>query len=44
MIRLINISLKIGSFALRSIDLEIRHGEFFTILGPTGAGKTKLLK
>ena len=44
MIRLINVSFQVGAFALRSINLEVEHGEYFVILGPTGAGKTKLLE
>lgn len=44
MIRLINVSFQVGTFALRSINLEIVRGEYFIILGPTGAGKTKLLE
>ena len=31
-------------FHLREIDLEITPGEYFCILGPTGAGKTVLLE
>ncbi len=30
-------------FALDSVDLEIRSGEFLTLLGPSGSGKTTLL-
>ena len=30
--------------ALLNIDLEIRHGEFVTIVGPSGCGKSTLLK
>ena len=29
--------------ALNGIDLEIRHGEFFSLLGPSGCGKTSTL-
>ncbi len=29
--------------ALQDVDLEVEQGEFFTILGPTNAGKTTLL-
>src|SRR6266480_8007927 len=29
--------------ALRSLDLEIRDGEFFCLLGPSGCGKTTTL-
>lgn len=30
-------------FLLRRIDMEIRQGEFVTIMGPSGAGKSTLL-
>src|SRR3954469_16007529 len=30
-------------FALDGIDLDIRSGEFLTLLGPSGSGKTTLL-
>ena len=31
------------SYVLRRIDLEIREGDFVTIMGPSGAGKSTLL-
>ena len=31
-------------FSLKNITLEIKKGEYFVILGPTGAGKTLLLE
>ena len=31
------------SYVLRRINLEIREGEFVTIMGPSGAGKSTLL-
>jgi molybdate/tungstate transport system ATP-binding protein len=31
-------------FSLQDINLEVMQGEFFVILGPTGAGKTLLLE
>ena len=39
-----NLETKLGEFALRDISLTIREGEYFMILGPTGAGKTVLLE
>src|SRR5690606_4717661 len=32
-----------GFAALKSIQLDIRHGEIFALLGPNGAGKTTLI-
>ena len=38
------ITKKYGStYALDHVDLEIRSGEFLTLLGPSGSGKTTLL-
>jgi molybdopterin-binding protein len=34
----------LGEFVLRDITLDIEEGEYFIILGPTGAGKTVLLE
>jgi molybdate/tungstate transport system ATP-binding protein len=31
-------------FSLKSINLEVKKGEYFAILGPTGVGKTLLLE
>lgn len=31
------------TFVLRRIDLDIRDGEFITVMGPSGAGKSSLL-
>ena len=39
-----SLTKKYGSmFALDSVDLEVRSGEFLTLLGPSGSGKTTLL-
>jgi len=44
MIRIENISKDLGEFFLRNVTLDINEGEYFVILGPTGAGKTILLE
>ncbi len=36
--------LKDDTVALSDINLEIRHGEFVSIIGPSGCGKSTLLK
>lgn len=38
------LSIELGDFSLREINLQVRQGEYFSILGPTGAGKTVLLE
>lgn len=44
-IRLENITKKFGgNTALRSLDIDIKDGEFFVLLGQTGAGKTTTLR
>jgi molybdate transport system ATP-binding protein len=43
-VRVQNLSVDLGEFHLRDIDLDIAAGEYFVILGPTGAGKTVLLE
>ena len=43
-IKIENLSKKWVNFAIKNINLEINRGEYFVILGPTGAGKTLLLE
>src|SRR5260370_7860037 len=31
------------TFVLRRIDLDVKQGEFITIMGPSGSGKSSLL-
>jgi ABC-type sugar transport system ATPase subunit len=44
MITIKNLSARLGDFSLKEIDLDIRDGEYFVVLGPTGAGKTVLIE
>jgi ABC-type Fe3+/spermidine/putrescine transport system ATPase subunit len=44
MIRVENLHVELGGFALQDINLTVSKGEYFIILGPTGAGKTVLLE
>ena len=33
-----------GVQALKDINLEVKEGEFLTLLGPSGCGKTTMLR
>ena len=44
MLRIESLSITLGEFSVRDVSLEVRPGEYFIILGPTGAGKTVLLE
>ena len=44
MITIKNLKVNLGDFLLQGINLDIKPGEYFIILGPTGAGKTVLLE
>ncbi len=44
MIEIENLSVDFSGFSLNNIRLSIAKGEFFILLGPTGAGKTVLLE
>jgi spermidine/putrescine transport system ATP-binding protein len=44
-LRLSSIEKSYGDVAvLRRLDLEVRNGEFLTLLGPSGSGKTTILR
>ncbi len=43
-LKLKDINLSVGGFSLVNVNLEIQGGEYFVLLGPTGAGKTVLLE
>ena len=44
MIQVRNLCVDLGDFLLRDVDFDVEPGEYFIILGPTGAGKTVLLE
>ena len=44
MIEINQLSVEIGHFKLKNINLSLPKGEFFVLLGPTGAGKTIFLE
>lgn len=45
MIKLDNVSINYGKYqAVKNISLEIKEGEFYTILGDSGSGKTTILR
>lgn len=44
MLRLENISLRVGDFELKNISFEVERGDYFVILGLSGVGKSLLLE
>lgn len=44
MIRIEGLETNLKGFNIRGINLSIKEGEFFILMGPTGAGKTVLLE
>ena len=44
MIAIKNLKVNLGDFLLQNINLDIEPGEYFIVLGPSGAGKTVLLE
>jgi ABC-type sugar transport system ATPase subunit len=44
MLKLVDINRKLGDFALTDINLEIPEGQYYVLLGRSGAGKTQLLE
>jgi molybdate/tungstate transport system ATP-binding protein len=44
MIDIKGLSLRLGRFTLKDISVKIESGEYFVILGPSGAGKTVFME
>lgn len=44
MLKLTDINRRLGDFALTDINLEIPDGQYYVLLGRSGAGKTQLLE
>lgn len=44
MLKIEHLHKQLGNFKLRDINLEIKQGEYFIILGPTGTGKSIVLE
>ncbi len=44
MIEIKHLSLTLGDFSLKDVNLTINNGEYLVMLGPTGAGKTVLIE
>ncbi|PKL16748.1 MAG: ABC transporter [Spirochaetae bacterium HGW-Spirochaetae-5] len=44
MIRMNNVSLRLGQFSLTDFSLEVRGGEYYILLGPSGVGKSVILE
>ncbi|NQT52920.1 ABC transporter ATP-binding protein [bacterium] len=44
MIRSDDLTVRVGSFQLRGVSLEVARGQYAVLLGPTGCGKTVLLE
>lgn len=44
MIQIKGLNIDLGEFHLNDINLQINEGEYFVLLGPTGAGKSVLLE
>lgn len=44
MLELVNISKAVGEFVIRDVNLSVGRGDYLTLLGVSGAGKTMLLE
>ena len=44
MIEIKELCVELGGFLMKDITFDVQDGEYFVLLGPTGAGKTVLLE
>ncbi len=44
MLEIRDLCVQLGSFLMKDVTLDVQDGEYFVLLGPTGAGKTMLLE
>ena len=44
MIKVSHLKVQVSNFLLQDVNLDVDSGEYFIVLGPTGAGKTVLLE
>ena len=44
MSRIEDLTVDLAEFILKDVNLEIKRGEYFVVLGPTGSGKSVLLE
>ena len=44
MLKVTNLSLRAGGFRLDGVSVQIEPGEYFVLMGPTGSGKSLLVK
>ncbi|MFC1921301.1 ATP-binding cassette domain-containing protein [Chloroflexota bacterium] len=44
MLEVKDLCVQLGNFFLKEVSLDVKDGEYFVLLGPTGSGKTVLLE
>ena len=44
MLEVKDLNVQLGKFFLKNINFDVKDGEYFVLLGPTGSGKTVLLE
>jgi ABC-type sugar transport system ATPase subunit len=44
LIRLENLEVRLKGFRLKNFNLEVRDGEYYILLGPSGVGKTVVIE